>query len=98
MFIDSIVNRAPAPAGRHHREAIEKHAAPLELTTYLIGLSINMSPRWGWCGTRLFPIPLGLIQRQCTLSLSRSDGERESAGRVKGISTNISDLEENESA
>ena len=49
-----MVDPIPAPAGRHHRQAVGKHAVPLELTTCLIGLSINMPPRWGWCGTAGF--------------------------------------------
>src|SRR5262245_20946235 len=56
-----MVNRAPAPAGRHNRGAVEKHAAPLELMTCLTGISINMAPRWGWSVSRLFRLQPELI-------------------------------------
>jgi hypothetical protein len=50
MFIGSIVNRPQPQRGGITARLSREMPAPLELTTYLIGLAINMSPHWGWSG------------------------------------------------
>ena len=69
MFIDSIINCLQPQRGGMISCTVAEHAAPLELIFRLTCVSINMSPRWGWRGTR--GLALGSVRSSYRATNSR---------------------------